>query len=201
MPAPVYDWVVHYPLILGSDITSTLRIQVYPLQRVSGSLLLTVDITPVDPKGAGLWDYFDYIGSGIGNRLGAMRAASLVDTQSLVRYGPLRMHSVSGDAYSSVLPMRSQTSGVTYRLGAFFPDPGPGVGRLTVDLQRAGMVPDVPIVSGTQPAAELVSGDTSAPAAAVSPSGSSLVTYPVPAPAAMRTWIAVTWWLRWPVGR
>ncbi|MFZ0159764.1 MAG: hypothetical protein WAL50_12095 [Kineosporiaceae bacterium] len=40
----------------------------------------------------------------------------------------------------------------TYPLGAFYPNPGPAAARMSIDLQLAGLIPDVPIVADATPA-------------------------------------------------
>lgn len=177
MPAPAYDAIrsVYSP----SDKPVRLRVRVYPLQRVAGSLLLTIDYTPQDEYGAESTAHFDW-GSSANGGQGALRHASLIDTQRLVQYRPLKR----GDGklprtYSSDFPSITQKKGVTYRLGGFFPDPGPGVDRLSVDLQLAGMIPGVPLSTDTRPAPGLV---TEGPAKPDPLAKGDLVVWPVQAP-------------------
>jgi outer membrane protein OmpA-like peptidoglycan-associated protein len=130
--------------------------RVYPLQRVAGSLLLTIDYTPQDEHGAEGTAHFDW-GHTTNRGEGALRNASLIDTQRLVQYRPLKRG--GGElprTYSSEIPSITQKKNVTYRIGGFFPDPGPDVDRLSVDLQLAGMIPAVPISTDTHPAPGLV---------------------------------------------
>ena len=157
MPAPVYDQVRAFGS--GNPDAEHLRIRVYPLQRTAGALLLTVDFTPQDDAGAFGVDHFD-IGNypNIGD--GVLRNVSLIDTEHLVRSGPLLHPGQNNTAtYSSNIPSSyGQSKGVTYRIGGFFPDPGPSVNHLSVDLQLGGMVPDVPISADTRTAPGLVTG-------------------------------------------
>jgi OmpA-OmpF porin, OOP family len=130
-------------------------VKVYPLQRLDGRLLLTADIVAQGTTGQKLLgnNYFCRC-----NGATSMQDVSLVDTTDRVRYGPLRMGSASGRTYASTINYIFQPVGTTYRIGAFFPDPGPSVTTMGVDLQQAGIAPAIPIVDGGQPAAGLVSG-------------------------------------------
>lgn len=177
MPVPVYDQEATVP---GTpEHENRLRVKVYPLQRISGALLLTVDITPVSDGGSIGLNLF----GGTDELLlrGAFRGASLIDTRGLVRYGALRQGSAKDDVYSSAIESVIQKLGVTYRLGGFFPDPGRGVDRLSVDLQTAGMVPDVPISSEVRTAPGLV---RDLPGAEQIPVRDDLVTWPTAMPEA-----------------
>lgn len=175
LPAPVYDREV--TTYAYRDRLNRMRVKVYPLQRVAGALLLTVDFTPVSDGGTVGNDAL----SGQGQVLdtSAFRGSSLVDTSGLVRYGVLRQGSAKGAPYSSLVSSTMQKLGVTYRVGGFFPDPGPGVTALTVDLQLAGMVPGVPISADGTVAPGLALG---VPGVRPAEDRPDLVTWPVSAP-------------------
>ena len=113
------------------------ELSVYPLQRVGGGLLLTVDLRPAADLGA--LNYFC-----IGSSCDDMSGVSLVDTLARVRYGPLKQ---GEEVLSSRIRYGDQRFGVTYRFGAFFPDPG-AASTMSVDLQYGGLVPGVPVTDG-----------------------------------------------------
>ena len=158
MPAPVYDQVRN---IYGGASKARLRIKVYPLQRVAGALLLTVDYSAENPEGV--------FGDGWFTRGGGVKGVfddnSLIDTRHLVRYLPLQKATSKNASYSSESRMGTQDHAVTYRVGGFFPDPGPDTSALSLDLQMGGIVPAIPISNDTTPPAGLVSGLPGAPAA------------------------------------
>jgi OmpA-OmpF porin, OOP family len=113
------------------------ELSVYPLQRIDGGLLLTVDLRPAADLSA--LNYFC-----IGSSCDDMSGVSLVDTLARVRYGPLKQ---GDEVLSSRIRYGDQRSGVTYRFGAFFPDPGTA-STMSVDLQYGGLVPGVPVTDG-----------------------------------------------------
>ncbi|MBK6870278.1 MAG: OmpA family protein [Kineosporiaceae bacterium] len=172
-------------------------VSLYPLQRVDGHLLLTVDVTP---QGGSTADLNTMALFCPGTMCRTMGGISLIDAARRVRYGPLRQPSPRadlpyyGNPFGSFDKMLRKTGGTTYRFGAFFPDPGPEVSSLSVDLLFGGLAPDIPIVAGTEPAPDLVdtpeavaatpSVGAPTPGASASPGSSSLVTLRVPRPTA-----------------
>lgn len=175
---PVYQAVRGF-YDAGTRQTAKLRVKVYPLQRVAGALLLTVEFTVENPRGVwGADRWFEYHPNSTSRAM--YDDVSLIDTQRLVRYAPLQEPVPGGPSYSSQnMYYKTETPGVTYRSGAFFPDPGPDVHALSVDLQHGGMYPQVPISDDVVPAAGLVDGPAGASAA---PSRADLVVRPVKAP-------------------
>jgi outer membrane protein OmpA-like peptidoglycan-associated protein len=160
-------------------------IKLYPLQRVDGKLLLTADIVARGAAGThvGIVNYFAQRPD-----VGDLSEVSLIDTAERVRYTPLRSGGASGSAYSSVIRLSTLPAGSTYRVGAFFPDPGPAVTTMAVDLQLAGVAPAVPIVDGTPTAPGLVTGaGTGATAASTTVSGTSAQTPSVETPSVETT--------------
>jgi outer membrane protein OmpA-like peptidoglycan-associated protein len=155
---------------------------VYPLQRIDGRVLLTVDVTPQGASGQritamNIFSYEEFSGS--------MDDVSLIDPVHRVRYGPLRRQSprqdlpYDGEPFASRERRSAKVAGTTYRYGAFFPDPGPAVAALSVDLLSAGVALDIPITDGGPTAPGLVT-DGAEPASP-SPGGPSGTT-PVSAP-------------------
>lgn len=180
MPAPAWQRVANYIAPQDNGKRRAL-VRLYPLQRLDGHVLLTVDLTPQDGKARGT----DYFCLEVACR--DLGGVTLLDTQRLVEYQPLQ--STGGKAFPAItseIDSFELEPGTTYRLGAYFPDPGGS--STTVNLLYGGVAPDVPIVDGGQPAAGLVaagSGDTDKPSPAPGgPDGTSLVTYPVRPPAA-----------------
>jgi outer membrane protein OmpA-like peptidoglycan-associated protein len=157
MPQPVFDQVRSF---YGTNTSTRLRLKVYPLQRVAGALLLTVDYTVQNTNGA-FGRYWFQPASLRGERVFDLN--SLVDTERLVRYAPLAEPGQSG-TLSSEVDLGTQSPAVTYRVGGFFPDPGSDVRSMAVDLQQGGMIPAVPISDDTTPPAGLVAGSSPAPA-------------------------------------
>lgn len=167
------------------------RVRLYPLQRIDGRILLTVDVTPQGATGASMDNYAPFCYASV------CRSAldlGLVDPDRLVRYAPLAVTAdTDRDVYASRIPVSKQTAATTYRYGAFFADPG--TSSVTADLVNAGAIPGVPIVDGGPTAPELVV-DSADPASRPQPvegedaDGSDLVTYPVPRPtsAAVDRW-------------
>jgi OOP family OmpA-OmpF porin len=184
---PAFETVAHYYGTQGIPIP--LRLRVYPLQRVQGRLLLTLDFTPEGVSQVASLGYFSLDQNTVGK--GALDGISLIDTTNKVRYGPIRHGSPKGGAYTSDVDTEFQRPGTVYRVGAFFPAPDAGVTALSVDLQLGGVAVGVPISNDTQPRAGVVAGigDQPSPAPASSaitgPSSTSqpqLVTWPAPVP-------------------
>jgi outer membrane protein OmpA-like peptidoglycan-associated protein len=150
-PSPAWQRTAHYAEPNHTERTVLLKL--YPLQRIDGRILLTIDLVPqgTSTEVDGL-DYFCYTSIACKN-LGGI---SLVDTARLVRYRALRASSSSDtDDVETSRPNKFQLQpGTTYRYGAFFPDPG-GTST-TVDLQYGGVATNVPIMDGGLTAPGLV---------------------------------------------
>jgi outer membrane protein OmpA-like peptidoglycan-associated protein len=150
---PAWQQVGNFDSLPGQSRSALIK--VYPLQRLAGRLLLTVDIVAQGTAGQSL-NGLNYLCRCQGQ--GDLQDVSLVDTIDRVRYGPLRAGSRSGQPYSSNVRLSIHPVGTTWRLGGFYPDPGPSVSSMGVDLQLAGIAPAIPIVDGGQPAPNLVAG-------------------------------------------
>ncbi len=149
-PVPAWQQVGNFDAVAGRERKALIK--VYPLQRIEGRLLLTVDIVAQGTSGQVLNGY-NYFGLSLSN--GDLSHVSLVDTTDRVRYGALRA-GAGGKVFTSNIGNLFHPVGTTYRVGGFFPDPGPGVTSMGVDLQLAGIAPSVPIVDGGEPATGLV---------------------------------------------
>jgi outer membrane protein OmpA-like peptidoglycan-associated protein len=185
--APAWQQVANFDSLQGQSRSALVK--VYPLQRLDGRLLLTVDIVAQGTPGQNLTG-LNYLCRCQG--AGDLRDVSLVDPGERVRYGPLRAGSSSGKPYSSNINLSVHPVGTTWRVGGFYPDPGPGVSSMGVDLQLAGIAPAIPVVDGGEPAPNLLGpeatgGATPAPGASTqAPSGGDnngpLITWSTPTP-------------------
>jgi outer membrane protein OmpA-like peptidoglycan-associated protein len=180
MPAPAWQRVANY--IGPNDGIRTALLRLYPLQRIDGHLLATIDLAPRDATAQGV-DYFCTT-SAVCKDLGGV---NLIDTQRLTRNGPL-LESTAADAgvVSSKPNVFDLPVGTTFRYGAFFPDPGGS--STTVNLQYGGVAVDVPIVDSGPVAPGLVVAEDGSvadtPPAPGGPDGTQLVIFPVRKPAA-----------------
>jgi OmpA-OmpF porin, OOP family len=185
MPAPVWEHDQAYSTgKVGSDAV-TAHVRLYPLQRIDGHVLLTVDVIPQGPAAGSLSaELFCHTAS-----CTSLADVSLIDPVGRLRYGPLRQDPQSqkgsaaqdGDVVTSRIRQYADV-GKVYRLAAFFADPG--VDSVDVDLDLSGLALDVPIVAGGSPPAGLVApaGATVTAPVTGEESGQSLVTWPVVAP-------------------
>jgi outer membrane protein OmpA-like peptidoglycan-associated protein len=178
-PAAAWQRVANY--IGPNDSRRTALLRLYPLQRFEGHLLATIDLTPQGETAQGV-DYF-CITSSVCKNLGGV---DLIDTQRLIRNGPLRESAATdADVVSSKPNIFDLSTGTTYRYGAFFPDPGGS--STTVNLQYGGVAVDVPIVDGGPTAPGLVTAEDGSvadtPPAPGGPDGTQLVLFPVREPA------------------
>jgi OOP family OmpA-OmpF porin len=178
--SPAWEQVSNFPY---AEIPA--KVSLYPLQRVAGHLLLTVDVTPQGAPGQDMNATALFCD---GTACGSMEDVSLIDPVSRVRYGPLLTPSgkpdqpYAGTPFASLDKRSRKVAGQTYRYGAFFPDPGPSVSALSADLLRAGIALDVPIVDGGEPAPDLIDTvDAVQSRPSVGPSGRS------PAPGSVTT--------------
>ena len=183
---PAWQQVGNFDALQGQSRSALVK--VYPLQRIDGRLLLTVDIVAQGTAGQKLTG-LNYLCRC--QEKGDLEDVSLIDTTDRVRYGPLRAGSATGVPYSSNINTLFQDVGTTYRVGGFYPDPGPAVTSMSVDLQLAGIAPAIPIMDGGQPAPNLVlaaAGGTApnpTPSVAAATGGDGngpLVTWTTPAP-------------------
>lgn len=168
---PAWQQEANFESIAGQ--TRNTLIKVYPLQRVSGRVLLTADIVAKGTPGQKL-NGLNYFCRCVGQ--GDLQDVSLVDTLNRVRYGPLRQGSKTGATYASNINYSFHDVGTTYRVGAFFPDPGPGVSTMGVDLQLGGIAPAIPIVDGGTTAPGLLAGSLPADSATAAPTDSATAT-------------------------
>jgi len=152
---PAWQQVGNFDALQGRSRSALVK--VYPLQRLAGNLLLTVDIVAQGTPGETLTG-LNYLCRCQG--VGDLQDVSLVDTSNRVRYGPLRDGSSSGDPFSSNINRSSHPVGTTWRVSGFYPDPGPDVTSMGVDLQLAGIAPEIPIVDGGQPPATVTTQST-----------------------------------------
>jgi outer membrane protein OmpA-like peptidoglycan-associated protein len=136
----------------------TVRLDVHPAVRVEQGLLVLVDLMGEgsdEPAGS---DYFctsRVVCSDFG-------AASLVDADALVRYGPLRDGTAEGDVLSSEIPYELGL-GVRHRAGVLFPEPDGSPTTIDLHLQYGGTVLDLPVTDDEPPAGLLVDGAGSSP--------------------------------------
>jgi outer membrane protein OmpA-like peptidoglycan-associated protein len=178
-PEPAWDQVVRYANV-GLDNPDQGRLVIYPLQRVSGGLLLTIESRPPGPTGKPVMGYGHFCaGTGSCNTLGGI---SLVDTAGRVRYGPLQQER-GGTPFTSTITQSFVEEGTTHRFGAFFADPGP-VADMAVDLPMLGVVPSIPVVDGGEPLPGLAAPEGWSPGGPGDPGlvTGSLVSWPVRVP-------------------
>jgi outer membrane protein OmpA-like peptidoglycan-associated protein len=180
MPAAAWQRVANYIGPNGNRRTALLRL--YPLQRIDGHLLATIDLAPQGETAQGV-DYFCTTSSACKD----LGGVNLIDTQRLIRNGPLRESAATdADVVSSKPNVFDLAVGTTFRYGAFFPDPGGS--STTVNLQYGGVAVDVPIVDGGPTAPGLVTAEDGSvadtPPAPGGPDGTQLVLFPVRRPAA-----------------
>lgn len=171
----------------SADMPVTMRL--YPLQRIDGRVLLTVDFTPQGTEGQRM----DVLGPFcFGVSCLTMESVNLIDPVAMARYGPLLQGeegSPRHDEFAASKEKRSaKLAGVTYRYGAFFADPGSD--SVAVTLAHAGAIPSVPIVDGGPTAPGLVGPGPDSrtatpsplPSVETEPDDAPLVTLPVPMP-------------------
>jgi outer membrane protein OmpA-like peptidoglycan-associated protein len=171
---------------VGPDRPISLNLNVYPLQRVAGHLLLSMDFMLQGNEPGGGLNYF-LLPYNSGD--GSFRGVSLIDTLRGVRYGVVRKGSLDGGSYSSDLQSSIETPGVWYRVGAFFPAPDPTPRTLDLDLQYGGMLRNIPISGDTTPLPGLVAGSdytggaaSSAPVPTEATTPGMVVTWPTVPP-------------------